>query len=154
MAQTTGSVRAEVLQRMAKAFGEGLSASKFIVQMRAAGLTYRRTDMLADWRGVNEIKSKEGLTKYVRKDRFPTAAIIAQVPWKLSREFMYKVKVWTQTRPGEPITSRFVNIVTDKPLTVGQAEEEVYQRWAGWSKYGHESITSLAVETTIQRMAI
>jgi len=48
--------------------------------------------------------------------------VIAQVDWSLSREYMYKVKIQSRTRPGEPITDRFVNIMQDRPRTPGEIE--------------------------------
>jgi len=46
-------IRAETIARMRGAFRKGLSAARFISDMQTVGLSYRRTDMLADWRTVN-----------------------------------------------------------------------------------------------------
>jgi len=114
--------RSVVILKMSQAFQEGLTATRFIADMKAEGLSYRRQTMLSDWRSVNEIQKKAESLKYVRKDYYPTKAAIAEVSWKLSSEYMYKVRVQSRTKPTEPITDRFVNIMQDKPLTPAEIE--------------------------------
>ena len=125
-----GIVRAETIARMRGAFRKGVSASRFISDMKVRGLTYRRADMLADWRTVNEIEKKEGLVRFIRKDRYPSKDTIAAVTWEMSQEFMYKVKVQSVIKPGEPIIDKFVNIMSDVPMTPAMIEAEVVDKWA------------------------
>lgn len=149
-----GIERAEVIARMRAAFREGLSASRFMTQMRLEGLSYRRTTMLSDWRTVNEIERKEGAMRYVRKDRMPSRAVVATVDWEMSKEFMYKIKTHTRLKPGEPITERFVNIMSDVPLTPQQIESQVEERWGEWEKYAAEELVGLTVFSAAQRSAL
>ena len=122
-----GIVRAETIARMRGAFRKGVSASRFMADMRAAGLSYRRTDMLADWRSVNELAVKEGLARFIRKDRYPTDATMAAVTWQTSKEYMYKVKTQTRLYPGAPVIERFVNIMSDVPMTPAMVEQEAWE---------------------------
>ena len=147
-----GIIRAETIARMRGAFREGLSASRFITDMKAVGLSYRRTDMLADWRSVNELETKKGLIQYVRKDRLPTEKSIAQVDWNISREYMYVVKVKSVLRPGEPITERKVNIMSDVPLTPARVEIQVMEQWQQWERYSAETITELHVWSAVHKV--
>lgn len=147
-----GIVRAETIARMRGAFREGLSASRFITDMKAVGLSYRRSDMLSDWGSVNELERKKGLIRFVRKDRFPTEKTIAAVTWETSKEYMYKVKVESVIRPGEPITERFVNIMTDVPMTPGMLEAEVEERWGEWEKYTPELITKIQPWSAVRKV--
>ncbi len=128
-----GIERSAVLMRMKSAIASGMSASRFITSMRSAGLGYRRQTMLADWRSVGNIKAKEGTARYIRRDFRPTAKTTADVTWDLSREYMTKVKVHVRTRPGEPITERFVNIMSDRALTPREIEESVLENLEEWS---------------------
>jgi hypothetical protein len=121
-------IRAEVIARMRVAFREGMSASTFIENMRAVGLSYRRTDMLADWRDVNELEKKEGLARYVRKGYVPSERSAEIKAWEMSREYMYKVRSESVLRAGEPVVTRFVNIMSDKPLTIEEIEVEAWER--------------------------
>jgi len=147
-----GVVRSETIARMRGAFREGLSASRFIADMKAVGLSYRRTDMLSDWRSVNEVEVKSGLMKYIRKDRYPTEKTIAAVQWELSKEFMYKVRVKSITSPGEPIAERFVNIMSDVPLTPGMVEAEVEEAWGEWENYTPETITEIQPWSAVRKV--
>jgi len=147
-----GVVRAETIARMRGAFRKGLSASRFISDMRATGLSYRRTDMLADWRSVNELERKEGVIRYVRKDRYPTEKSIAAVEWELSKEYMYKVQVQSVIKEGEPITERFVNIMSDVPMTPAMVEVEVMARWGEWERYAAEDIKQLQVWSAVRKV--
>ncbi len=147
-----GIVRAETIARMRIAFRGGLSATRFIKDMASAGLSYRRVDMLSDWRSVNELEKKEGTLRYVRKDRYPTGATMASVTWYTSKEFMYKVKVTSVTEPDKIITERFVNIMSDVPLTLGMIEAEVEQSWGGWENYSAETITGLQTWSAVRRV--
>lgn len=147
-----GIVRAETIARMRGAFREGLSASRFISDMKAIGLSYRRTDMLADWRSINELERKEGVLRYVRKDRYPTEKTIAAVTWATSKEYMYKVRVQSVVKIGEPITERFVNIMSDVPMTPTMVEAEVAERWGEWEKYAAELLTGLQVWSAVRKV--
>jgi len=144
--------RAKVIALMRGAFRKGVSASKFMSDMKSKGLSYRRTEMLGDWRSVNEIEKKEGLFRFVRKDYYPAKTAIAEVEWRLSQEFMYKVKVESRLRPDEPITDRFVNIMSDKSLTPRQVIAQVEQRWVEWEKYAPEEIEALQVWTAVHKV--
>jgi len=131
MATSTGIIRAEVIQRMKGAIAAGKSASKFLSEMKVAGLGYRRTTFLADYRSVGNVKAKTGLLKYVRKDYQPSPRLYAEVNWNLSREYMYKIRVESRLEPGKPIESRFVNIVSDRAMTPGELESEIHKTiWA------------------------
>lgn len=146
-----GIVRAETIARMRGAFEKGLSASRFITDMKAIGLSYRRTDMLADWREQSDIKKKDGLLRFVRKDRYPTNLVIASIRKEVKWEVMYKVKVQSRLRPDEPITERFVNIVSDVPMTPAMIEAEIEERWGEWEKYAPELLTGLQVWSAYKR---
>lgn len=138
---------------IAKAQKAGLSASAFIKQQRTAGLGYRRTEMLADWRSVGNIEAKKGLARFVRKDYKPTAAIIAQTDWEFSKEYMHKVKVWSQAKPGEPLTSRFINIMSDKPMTPGEIEAEVFGKLPEYADSLPGVVKRVVPETVIRGKA-
>jgi len=154
MAKVGGISRAATIPRMKAAIAAGQSASKFIAKMKVAGLSYRRTTMLADWRNVGNIEAKTGLLKYVRKDYQPSPALYAQVDWQMSREYLYKLKVQTRLRPGEPVTDRFVNVVTDKPMTPGEIEQSVILSWGDWYGELQQQILNITPELAVHRQTI
>ena len=150
--RSAGEIRAETIARMRGAFREGLSATRFIGEMKTAGLSYRRTEMLSDWRSVNELERKKDLLRYVRKDYYPTEKTIAAVSWELSKEYLYTVKVRSRLDPGQPITDRFVNILSDIPMTPGQISQAVIEKWVEWEKYQTEIIEDLVPWTAVHKV--
>lgn len=146
--------RASVIGLMRGAFRRGQSASGFLSDMKKKGLSYRRTDMLSDWRSVNELERKAGAMRSVRRDYFPSNKAIAQVEWDLSDEFMYKVKVYSRLSPGEPLQDRFVNIMSDKPMTPAMVEQAVTEKWAEWEDYTAEAIEKMVVWTAVHKVAV
>ncbi len=144
--------RAAVIGLMRGAFKRGQSASAFLRDMRAKDLTYRRTDMLGDWRSVNELERKSGAMRSVRRDYFPSNKAIAQVEWELSDEYMFKVKVQSRLSPGEPLQERFVNIMSDHPMTPAMVEQAVTEKWAEWEDYTAEAIENMVVWTAVRKV--
>ena len=152
MARIAGTIRAEVIQRMTGAIAAGKSAGGFLREMQAAGLGYRRTTFLSDYRSVSNVKKKEGLIRYVRKDYQPSPELYAEVDWRVSREYMYKVRVQTRIKPGQPIEERFVNILSDQPMTPRELETEVQKMWGSWYPERREEIEQVIPETAIKRI--
>jgi len=145
--------RAQVIARMRIAFRKGQSATSFLTDMKARGISYRRTDMLADWRSVNQLERKAGAMQYVRKSYYPTKKAIAVVEWQIAKEYMYVVRVKSRLRPELPITERKVNILSDVPMTPAMVEQAVTEKWVEWEDYTAEGIEEIipwtAVRTTI-----
>jgi len=144
-------VRSQTIAFMRKAFRTGQSVSSFREDMRRKGLSYRWTTMLSDWRSVNQLEAKKGLMRFIRKDRYPAKMAVAEVDWMLSKEWMYKVKVQSRLRPDEPITERFVNLMSDVPLTGAMIEQGVIEKWAEWEDYTAEAIEKIVPYTAVHR---
>ncbi|GAI78339.1 unnamed protein product, partial [marine sediment metagenome] len=105
-----------------------------------------------DWRSVAGLETKKDALKYVRKDRYPTEKVMASVTWALSKEYMYVVKVKSRLTPDVPVTERFVNIMSDVPMTPAMMEAEVEERWGEWEKYAAEEITRLQVWSAVRKV--
>jgi hypothetical protein len=144
--------RPAAILEMPAAMARGLTVEGFIRELRGTLGTYRRQLMLADWRSVNNIEAKKDVVKYVRKDRMPSMKAVADVEWELSKEYMYKCKVWSQARPGEPLTERFVNIMSDRLMTPAGVEAEVRERWGEWEKYEPEELKKVSVVGVYHRV--
>lgn len=142
---------ASILQ-MPAAMARGLTVEGFIRELRSTIGTYRRTLMLSDWRSVNNIEARKDVVKYIRKDRLPSMKAVADVEWEMSQEYMYKVHTRSQKQPGEPLTERFVNIMSDKLLTPAQALGEVSERWGEWEKYENEELKRATVVGVYHRV--
>jgi len=145
-----GLRRAIAIKLIPKAFKGGMSASSFINQLRLKGLTYRRTTMLSDWRTANNIEAKKDVLKYIRKDRLPSPRLMVEEPWKYSKEYVYKADTWSRIHPHEPLEERTVTLLSDKPLTSREIEEQIETKWAGW-KYKPEKLERVQA-TTVYHM--
>lgn len=137
-----GIVRAETIARMRGAIREGLSASRFISDMRAIGLSYRRGDMLADWRTEKGVKRVEGALRFVRKGYVPSDRLAEVKTWVMTKEYMYKMRCQSVYAgvPAEKPT--FINIMSNVPRTIESLEEEAWERMFPQSplKEGEERI--------------
>lgn len=144
-------IRAETIARMRGAFREGMSAFRFIADMKAIGLTYRRTDMLADWRNVNELEKKEGLARFVRKGYVPAENVVEIEAWAMSQEYMYKVRcqrIFAGVPEEEPT---FINIMQDVPRSIEWLEREAWERSIPQSPLLPGEERKFTVETAIHR---
>ena len=146
-----GIVRAEVVARMRGAIAKGLSASRFIGAMRAEGLGYRKTDMLADWRDVGRFEKKKKLARFVRKGYIPSKYMAHISTWKMSAEFMYRVQYTRTMYPSQPVKPQFVNLMSDKPLTIEEIETEAWSRSFDQSPPRPGEERKFMVETAIRR---
>jgi len=144
--------RATVIAKMRGAFRKGVSASRFLADMKAAGLSYRRTDMLGDWRSVNEVEKKGGILRFVRRDYYPAKTAMAQVEWALSQEYMYTVKVESRLRPDAPLKERMVNVPSDNPLTPREVEELAWEMIKEQSPKKIGEVEKLTGWTAMQRV--
>ncbi len=144
-------LRAEIIAKIRKGIRAGVGATRLYNDLRSVGRVTRKTDFLADYRSVSGIEKKDGLLRFVRKDRYPTGKVLATVEWELSQEYMYKVRVQSTLKVGEPITERFVNIMSDVPLTPEMLENQVEESWGEWERYAKEEIVSLQVWSAVRR---
>ena len=144
--------RPSAIMRIPDAISRGLSATAFIGELKGLGLSYRKTIMLSDWRSVSGIEAKKNLIQYVRKDRKPSAKVVPDVEWELSREYMYKANTWSRLKPDEPLTERFVNIMSDEPMSPQEVEEQVESQWVQWEKYAQEQLEGVKVVGAYHRI--
>lgn len=151
--RTPGEKRAEFIAKARKAVRQGQSQSAFLKQAVSEGFSFRRTDMISDWHAVAGTEKKDGLVRYVRKDYVPTQKVIADVPWKLSKEYMYKVKVRSRTEPGQPVKERMVNIMQDRPLSPREIESMAWEMIQAQSPTQVSNIEDITPWTVIRKVA-
>lgn len=144
--------RAKLLLLMKKAFRQKQSATSLYWKLRAEGRVIRKSDFFRDFAAVNEYEQKTGRMRFVRKDRYPTRADMIERPWhKMSAEYMYKVRVQSRLRPDEPVIERFVNLMSDEPLTAGMITQGVIEKWAEWEDYTAEAIEKIVPFTAVHK---
>lgn len=137
--------RPSAILRIPDAITRGLTPSAFIRELKGMGLSYRKTLMLSDWHNVSGTEARKDRFKYVRRDRRPAMQELADVDWDMSQEYMYKARAWTRAVEGEPLEERFVNIMSDRPMSPKEVEEEIGERWADREKYGRDVLERIQV---------
>jgi len=144
-------IRKAVQSLMRTAIKAGQSRTAFLRDMKAAGTTYLGRQMIADWRLLKDYHDKTGVLTRIRKDSFPALKHIVTTDWDIGGEYMYVVKVKTRLAPDQPITERFVDIVTDEPMTPRMMEQAMIEKWVEWEyeEIIEEIIPWTAVRTTI-----
>lgn len=130
--------RSAAIMGMPAAIAKGMTASAYLRKIQFTIGGYQKQRFLSDWRSVSGIEKRKDAFKYVRRDRRPPMSAIADVEWELDKDYMYKVRVFTRTIPGEPLGERFVNIPSDRPLSPEEQEQEVERRWEDEWKYEGE----------------
>lgn len=144
--------RAESIARARKLIREGVSASRWVADMKALGISYRRTEMLSDYREVLELEKKTGLARYVRKGYVPAEKSAELHAWEMSAEYMYTVRSTRIARPGDPPVVTYVNIMSDTPLTVEAIETQAWERSFGQSPPAPGEEREFLLETAIRRL--
>ena len=144
--------RPSAILRIPDAIARGLSPTAFIQELKGMGLSYRKTLMLSDWRTVAGVEAKKDLIRFVRKDRLPSPAVMADKTWEYSKEYIYKVNTWSRLKPEEPLTERMVTLLSDTPLTTREVEEQIAEKWAGYERYGKERLERALTSAVYHRI--
>lgn len=101
----------------------GLSANKALKRLREMGLGYRRADFLADYRTYLGREKAKDVAKYIRKDRYPTQAVMFPDVRNLRNKYQSLIYYEYQDLTTGEIRSKTFYIGHDEPLTVGRIEE-------------------------------
>lgn len=103
---------------------KGIKFGDVFKSMQDAGMsTYRRTNMLKDYRQFAGIPAKADLLQFVRKDYTPSHTLYTVTTGYQHSKFRYQLNV-TVYKPltGETFTMP-TNIASDVPLTPNQIQE-------------------------------
>lgn len=142
-------VRGKVLSLMRAAVRAGKSRAAFSRDLKAQGIEYPTKQLREDWSTITDFVAKDGALVHVRRDSYPAEKTLVETDWDIEGEYMYKVKVTSRLSPDEPIKERFVNIVTDEPMTPAMIEQAVVDKWAEYEDYGAETIDTIQPWTAI-----
>jgi len=121
---TFGGIRGLAQSVIRSSASSGLSANDTLDALKAAGLGYRRTNFLADYRMYTSALVKKDRIKYVRKDYRPSAELFTETYGIQRTKYRYQidVDVFNKTT-GEPFVMS-TNVSSDVQLTIGEAEAE------------------------------
>ena len=118
-----GTVRATAQPFLEAFAAQGLSANEALRRLREMGLGYRRQDFLNDYRTYTGKEKAKDVAKYIRKDRYPTEAVMTPDVRNLKNKYQSLIVYeYQDLRTGEIKTKNFY-IGHDRHLMVGTIEQ-------------------------------
>lgn len=139
----------KMIALMRVAVRAGQSRTAFLKAAKAQGLSYSRKIMFADWSSITELVAKDGALRHVRRDSYPATKTVVETDWDINGEYMYKVKVTSRLSPKDKPQERFVNIVTDSPMTPAMIEQAVIEKWSSYEDYAAQTLETITPWTAI-----
>ena len=106
-----------------RAVREGMSANETLRQLREVGLSYRRTDFLADYRRAAQIPVKADRLKYVPKKYRPGDALYIEQPGFMAREYRYTVKLTVRNTVTGEVRDIYNRMASDTELSIARMIE-------------------------------
>lgn len=101
---------------------QGLSANQALGRLRELGLGYRRQTFLDDYRTYTGREKAKDVAKYIRKDYYPTDAVMTPDVRNLKTKYQSLVKFTLQNvDTGEVFTKDFY-LAHDEQMTIGRIE--------------------------------
>ena len=71
--------------------------------------------------------------------------------WRMSSEYMYRVQYERTMYPGEPVEPKYVNLMSDVPLTREEIETQAWERSFEQSPPAAGEERQFILETAIRR---
>lgn len=120
---------------MYKALDAAYSFNAFYRSAQEKGISYRRSDMLADWRSIQSELTNRAALRSLSAGDIPEHTAVGTTPFKYTEPFIYKARVEYQVSAEAPLTEQFVTVLSSKALTIGGAVGQVMEKWPGFA-YG------------------
>jgi len=117
-------IRGQSQPFLKSAVTRGLSSSETIKSLRQAGLGYRRTDMLADYREWAQVPQKANVIRYVRRDYLPSRAMYVETFGKQRAAYRYQVTGNIYNPVAKDTVKFTTNVVSDFQMTPQQVYDE------------------------------
>ena len=119
-----GSKRATAQPFLVGLAASGLASNKALAQLKEAGLGYRRSDFLRDYRLARGFEQQKDRAKYIRKDFYPTASVITPTVLNLQKKFHHYVTYNAVDNASAETYGKELIVASDTPLTVRQIESD------------------------------
>jgi len=148
---TFGGIRGLSQSFLRAGVSAGLSAASTIRTLATQGLTYRRTDMLADFREWAQVPAKADVIKNVRHDYRPSKALYIETSGKQLRAFRYQVTVDVYNPETKEKFNFVSNVTSDRQLTISEINEEALEPIKRSTEAYKSEITGYHVEAAFHK---
>lgn len=130
---------------MYKALDTAYSFNAFYRSAVEKGLSYRRSEMLADWRSIASELTNRAALRSLREGDIPEHTVVGVSPFRYTEPFIYKARVEYQVSVGAPVLEQFVTVLSSKALTMGGAVGQVMEKWPGFAYGKAERIRTVEI---------
>ena len=130
---------------MYKALDAAYSFNAFYRSASEKGISYRRSDMLADWRSIQSELANRAALRSLSAGDIPEHTAVGASPFKYTEPFIYKARVEYQVSAEAPLMEQFVTVLSSKALTIGGAVGQVLEKWPGFAYGKAERIRTVEI---------
>ena len=130
---------------MYKALDAAYSFNAFYRSASEKGISYRRSDMLADWRSIQSELANRAALRSLSAGDIPEHTAVGASPFKYTEPFIYKARVEYQISAEAPLMEQFVTVLSSKALTIGGAVGQVLEKWPGFAYGKAERIRTVEI---------
>lgn len=130
---------------MYKALDAAYSFNAFYRSAQEKGISYRRSDMLADWKSIQSELTNRAALRSLSAGDIPEHTRVGATPFRYTEPFIYKARVEYQVSAEAPITEQFVTVLSAKALTIGGAVGQVLEKWPGFAYGKAERIQTVEI---------
>lgn len=115
----------------------GSSFNAFVRDARSHGIPISRTKALSEWHEVQfEVSSWERF-KALGSGEVPEATEVSALKFTQPGRYYYRLRTEAESFKGGPVVERFVTVVSEEPMTMGEIEGQLRRKWRGYD-YGKE----------------
>jgi hypothetical protein len=147
-----GTIRAQAQPIMEGLAARGVSANEALKTLREMGLGYRRTDFLADYRTYTGREKAKDVAKYIRKDRYPTAATMVADVRNLKDKYQAHVTYTYFDKTTGEEKRDYVYIGSENLMTPGEVESIASDLLSNYADSYNVQITALRYNFTRYRV--
>lgn len=129
-------------RRIAQPFVSGAAVredvfERWYEQAREAGISYRRTDMLEDWRREKGLVLHQAQLERLRPGAQPPASWMTDKPWDgLTTSLVYEFRFTGRDAETQEGFDRFVGVGTNTRLTIEEAVNQFMGEYVDTKVYG------------------
>jgi len=149
---TFGGIRGLAQAFIRSAVAKGLSSTATLKSLVDGGISYRRTNMLADYREWGQVPRKMSAIKAVRRDYLPSQSAYVETTGKQTQPYRYQItgNIYNP-ETGERVDFT-TNVVSEFGLTPNQVYDEALEPIKASTEAYKSEIEHYTIEAAFHRI--